>query len=175
MRRGCPFLLILLVGMAAAWPAGAAETAPLTEADFVFVYAEQAYRLGEPALPLIQAVGAAEGAMRVTEAESCMFTGMDKEFEGDTLLLATYPIGPAGADVLETIMAVGGAHQTARGISVGQPMDGVVAAYGDGYTLDYDQMMYALGDPLTEPILIFILDLETGCVDSFFMMRNTYA
>jgi hypothetical protein len=174
MRRRIVLLLILL-GMAAVFPAGAEAAGPLTEADFVFVYAGQAYHLGEPALPLLQAVQAAEGAMRVAEAESCMFTGVDREFESDTLLIATYPIGRGGADVLETILVVGGEHQTARGISIGDAMDDVAAAYGASYTLDYNQVVYALGDPLTEPVLIFILDLDTGRVASFFVMRNTSA
>ena len=174
MRTLVLLVWILLLGMAAVGPVGVAA-GPLTEADFVFAYAGQAHRLGEPALPLIQAIEAAEGAMRVTEAESCMFAGIDREFESDTLLIATYPIGRGGADVLETILVIGGEHQTARGVSIGDAVDDVVAAYGNGYTLDHNQMVYALGDPLTEPVLIFILDLDTGRVASFFMMRNTSA
>jgi len=173
MRRVLCFLILAAILLpAASMMADPKAYDPLTEDDFVFVFEGQAYCLGGPALPLIEALQAAE-PMDVFEAESCMFTGLDKEFQGKTLLIATYPIGPGGADVLETIMAVGGDHQTARGIAIGAGMDDVIAAYGLDYILDYDQMMYAVGDALTEPVLVFHLDLETCSVIGFHMMRNT--
>jgi len=175
MRRVlCIFLLAALLFPAAAATADPKAYDPLTEDDFVFVYDGQAHCLGDPALPLVEAIRAAE-AVEVVEADSCMFTGKDKEFQGETLLIATYPIGPGGADVLETILVVGGDHRTARGIGIGASMGDVIAEYGPEYTLDYDQVTYALGNALTEPVLVFLLDLQTDTVVAFYMMRNTYA
>lgn len=148
-----------------------AALAALDDADFTLAVGDALYALGESPEALI----AAAGPMTITEADSCMFDGTDKEFASETLLLATYPIGPGGADALETIYVIGGEYVTARGIGLGATREAVIAAYGDGYTMDYDQMRYAIGDPLETPMLVFILDLETDTVAAFYMIRNTAA
>lgn len=145
--------------------------APLEETDFVFAYGDQEFALGGPAQALLDAVG----DMNMFEADSCMFDGKDREYENDELVLATYPIGPGGADQLETVLVIGGAHQTARAIGIGSTRAEVEAVYGTDYTLDYDQMVYAMGDPLTAPLLMFTLDLDTDTVVAFALMRNTGA
>lgn len=152
-----------------------AEAPGLGEDDFAFRVGEDAYRLGDIAEPFLDAIEERYGLLTVTEADSCMFTGKDKEYAGEELLIATYPIGPNGEDVIETIFVVAGAHETARGISIGATREAVIAAYGEGYTIDYDQMIYAMGDPLTEPLLVFVFDLGSDTVISFYMIRNTIA
>lgn len=167
-------LILMLCCLLPVWTAAEAP-APLTAADFVFALEDQPYLLGDPADGLLSAAEEAIGPLSMTAADSCMFTGQDKEYVNDELLIATYPIGPGGTDVVETVYVVGGTHATARGIGLGMTRDAVITAYGDGYTLDYDQMLYAQGDPLTEPILVFVLSLETDTVSAFYLMRNTSA
>lgn len=149
--------------------------APLEAADFVLTIGETAYALGEPAAPLLTAMESAEGPFAVMEADSCMFDGTDREYENDAFLVATYPIGPNGADQVETVFVLSEAYPTARGIAVGMSRAAVIAAYGEGYTQDYDQMIYALGDPYADSILVFVLDLTADCVSAYYMMRNTAA
>lgn len=141
--------------------------------DFTFEFNGQRYELGDSAAAFINAVESAYGQMSVYEADSCMFSGKDKEFACDEIVIATYPIGSNATDVIETIMVLGGAHQTARGIGIGDGMEAVEASYGIDYTLDYDQMIYGMNNTATSPILVFVLDLRTNQVTSYYMMRNT--
>lgn len=172
MKRALTFLVSWFCVLAV-FASGLAAPSPLTEADFVLTLDGTQYRLGEAAAPLLAQAEAAFGPFQEQSADSCMFTGKDKEFENDALLIATYPIGPKGADVVETIFVLDEGIVTPRGIGVGSPKAEVLAAYGDGFTLDYDQMIYGMGDAWAEPILVFVLDLTTDCVSSFYLMRNT--
>ncbi|MDL2318604.1 hypothetical protein LJC74_05970 [Eubacteriales bacterium OttesenSCG-928-A19] len=169
MRRVA--VLLLLLGCLLAAPCHA-QVPGLSEDDFVFHFGGGAYRLGEEAAPFLLAVEEALGPLSVYSAESCLFTGEDREYACDALLVATYPIGKGGADVLETIYVLDSAYPTARGVSVGASRQDVLAAYGDGYTQAYDEMTYAMGDPLTAPVLVFVLDLEADAVSGYYMMRN---
>lgn len=172
MKKNCCVLLILL-GMLACAACSAEAPAPLSSDDFLFAFGGEAYALGIPAAPLIKAVEAVYGPFHVFEVDSCLYEGMDRELENVDLLLGTYPIGPDGADVLETIMVVGGDYRTPRGIGIGDSSDAVVSAYGENFVFDYDLMIYSLGDYLTQPVLVFVLDLGTDTVSSYYMMQNT--
>ena len=147
-----------------------AEAAPLNAADFQLVYDGNPYGLSVDAAGLIAAVEAHDGqAMAVTEADSCLFSGKDKEFAGQEIMLGTYPIGPGGGDQLETIAVLAGPWTTARGIGIGSTREQIEAAYGSG-VLDYDMLMYAQEQPYTSPTLIFQLDLQTETVVAFLLM-----
>lgn len=165
-------ILSLVIALCACVPCAHAAQ-PLTENDFVFTLGDATYPLGGPAAPLLAAAEDAIGPMSLWEADSCMFSGTDKEYENDELLLATYPIGPDGGDVLETVMVISGEHKTSRGIGIGDTLDAVIAAYGDAYTLDYDQLLYAQSDLSAGPMLVFVLDLETDLVASYYITLNT--
>lgn len=173
MRKGLCALVALVLALPLCGVAELVAGAPLAEDDFALVLEGETYRLGDAAAPLAAVMEAAMGPVAVTEADSCMFDGQDKEFATGELLMATYPIGPGGADVIETLMVIGGAHETARGIGIGAAKAEVVAAYGEAYALDYDQLIYRQGEGEMAPFIAFVLDLETDTVASFYMMRNT--
>lgn len=146
---------------------------PLVASDFEFAFEGVVYSLGEPAAPLVHAIEARFGSMHVMAVDSCLFEGKDKEFESDEILLGTYPIGPKDADQLETILVAGGDHQTARGIRIGMHLQDVEAAYGNGYRRNYDEMMYIADGLPTQAALVFVINLDTSLVTSFYMMRNS--
>lgn len=172
MKKAFGVLLALFLLLAGA--AGRADApAPLGTQDFLFVFESKVYSLGMPAGPLINAVEAKYGPFSVFEAESCLFSGMDRELENADLLLGTYPIGPGGTDALETIMVTGGAFQTPRKIGIGSTKAEVIAAYGESFILDYDTMLYSTGSYLSDPVLAFTLDLSTNTVLSYYIMQNT--
>jgi len=148
---------------------------------------------GDPAAPLVKAIETRYGLTQVGAYDSCLFQGKDKEFESDEILLGTYPIGKDHADQLETILIVGGEHQTARGIRIGMSCLDVVNAYGEGYILDYDEMRYEVdgvgsgaedgaaggvagkstGGTQTKPVLVFLFDMDTEIITGFYMMLGS--
>lgn len=168
MRRIAAFLLALCLMPLSAF----GEVLPLSAEDFTFTFNGTDYLLGGAAAPLIKAIEEKIGApMQRTEAESCMFSGKDREFEGGDLVIGTYPIGPNGADATETVMAFSDAYETARGARVGLTKDEVAALYGGDYVLDYDQMIY---QPKPDgPMLVFGIDLTSGLVSYWALIKNT--
>ncbi|MCH5287887.1 MAG: hypothetical protein J1E43_10720 [Christensenellaceae bacterium] len=167
-------LLCLLICLLLPFAALAEEIAPLSAEDFALTLEETAFALGGEAAALVEALEALTGApLAVTETVSCMFSGMDREFANDAVLVGTYPIGPDGGDVVESVMVFTDALTTARGAAVGMTKEAVEALYGTDYFLDWDTMIYSLG--ALEPQLMFTLDLETGVVVSWMLLRNTVA
>lgn len=168
MKRALAILLALWLLMGNAAPAGAE---PLTETDFQFVYEGAAYSLGGDPGALLRAMAARDGGQpELLETDSCLFSGKDKEFTGLELMLGTYPTGPGGKDALETVVITGGPWTTARGIGVGSAREEVIAAYGEGFFEDYDQMIYAVEEPYASPTLIFQLDLDSGLVIAIMLL-----
>lgn len=167
--------LCLLPVFALADPTAEPESegiAPLIEADFLFTFEDAEYALGGEVAPLIAAVEQKYGAaMELVEAESCMFTGKDREYSNADLVIGTYPAGKDGADVIETIMALSETFMTARGACVGMTLDEVAELYGDNFTLDYDQMIYQMGE--NGPMLVFNIDLESDEVVCWSLLKNT--
>lgn len=165
---------LLLLGCCLLCAFAAAEGTALTDRDFELAYAGETYRLLTDPAPLLSAMEARDGQKpEVFEAESCLFTGTDKEITGRELVLATYPAGRGGADLLETVMVYGGPWTTSRGIGVGSAKEDVIAAYGDQYLADYDQMVYAVGEPYASPMVVFQIDLDSGLVTAFFLMAHS--
>ena len=167
-------LLCLLLCMLLPFAALAEEIAPLSADDFVLTVGETGFALGEDAAALVEALEALTGeALEMTETVSCMFSGMDREFANDDVLVGTYPIGTDGGDVVESVMVFTDALTTVRGAAVGMTKEEIEALYGADYVLDWDTMIYSLGE--LEPQLMFTLDLETGVVVSWMLLRNTVA
>ena len=167
-------LLCLLLCLLLPFAALAEEIAPLSADDFILTVGDAAFALGEDAAPLVEALEALTGApLEMTETVSCMFSGMDREFAGDAVLVGTYPIGADGGDVAESVMVFTDVLATARGAAVGMTREDIEALYGTDYFLDWDTMVYSLGE--LEPQLMFTLDLETGAVVSWMLLRNTVA
>ncbi len=109
----------------------------------------------------------------MTEADSCLFAGKDREYADDNLVIGTLPKGEKGADIIETMMVLGGDYVTLRGISVGDTLDDVLAAYGEPYQEEYGQLVYTLTDEPLSPLLVFEVEPEGSTVTSFYMIYNT--
>lgn len=164
-------IIALLLALLLAGCALAEESLPLTAEDLIFAYEGKTYRLLTDPTALIAAIAAHDGEeMTVEEAPSCLYDGMDKEYSGQDLVLGTHPTGKDGGDLLETILIVDGEWATARGIAIGSTKEQVIAAYGENFMEDYDQMIYAIGEPYESPMVIFQLDLDTQQVIAIFLM-----
>lgn len=167
----------LAAGLLAGWLlcacALAEAPAPLTLDDLVMTLAGEQYSPGDVAQPLVEAMEAGIGPVETEEFDSCLFQGKDKEMVSSEMLLGTYPIGPGGQDRIETILVVGGEHATARGIRIGSSKQQVLDAYGSGYRQDYDELLYEVEGENTKPVIVFVLDLETDLVTSYYMMLGS--
>lgn len=166
----------LAVFLAAAWLLGAAaaEAAPLTEKDLVLLYAGEEYALLADPAPLLAAMRTRDGAAPdMLEADACQFAGKDREYTGLELVLGTHPAGPGGSDRLETVVILGGPWRTARGVGIGSSREDVIAAYGERFIEDYDQLSYWLGAPNESPALVFQMDLATQTVTGIFFMAHS--
>ena len=173
MANKLRILCLLALAAALALPVQAAPPLPLAEADLVFTFQNQVYTLGSPAEPLLAALKEAGMPLQETRADSCLFEGEDKDFAGEEFIIGTLPRGRQGADLLETIMVIAGDYTTSRGIAIGASRAEVEAAYGPPVLLDYDLMIYALLDPEDSPQVVFVMDMDTGLVDSYYYFLNT--
>ena len=171
MRKVLIFLLFLLLCI----PCQAEEAASLDEKDFVlFLQAGVEIHLGQDAEAAASLLAAQSGlAFDCLEADSCMFSGKDKEYSNEALVLGSYPIGPQGGDALESMLIFSPDYQTARGAKVGFSKAEIETLYGLNYVLDYDQMLYQYGED--GPMLIFTLNVETDAVTNWMLLRNTVA
>lgn len=164
--------LFLILCLCAAVNTGFAEAAALTGEDLVFQVADTVFRPGDPAAPLVRALEAYLGTpLTVTETESCMFAGMDREYGCDALVLGTHPTGKNGADALESVLVFAEPFATARGITVGMTKEEVLALYGTSGTEDWDELVFTESD--TGASLVFVFDTETEQVICWMLLRNT--
>ena len=169
MKKLLCLLLCLMLPLAAL-----AEAAPLTAEDFIVTVEGESFLPGQDAAPLVSALEALTGApLNMAVTASCMFDGMDCEYFNDAVLVGTYPIGEDGGDVIESVMVFTDALATERGAVVGMTRAEIEALYGDDYFLDWDTMIYSLGE--LEPQIMFTLDLDTDVVISWMLLRNTVA
>lgn len=164
-------IIALLLALLLTGGALAEGSLSLTEEDLLFTYEGKTYALLTDPAGLFSAVAAHDGAeMTVEEAPSCLYDGMDKEFSGRDIVVGTHPSGKNGGDLIETIVILNGPWTTARGVGIGSTRDQVISAYGENFTEDYDQMIYAVGAPYESPMVIFQLDLDTQQVSAIFLM-----
>lgn len=149
-----------------------AETEPIADGDFVITVGDFSCRLGDMAAPLIKAAEKnLNVTLEMTETDSCMFDGMDREYTCDSLLIGTHPSGPRGEDRLESLLVFDGSLSTARGITVGMNKDDVLAAYGESGFEDWDELIFS--DAASGASVTFVLDLDTDTVTCWMLLRNT--
>jgi hypothetical protein len=164
-RRFAAFMLFLWL------VSGCAEA--LEKRDLIFAFGENAFATGDAAGPLLAALQDALGDPVVLEADSCLFSGKDKEFDYGPIVVGTCPAGPGGSDAIEMIMVFAPDYPASRGICVGMSREETAAAYGEGFSMDYDRMTY-LPDGETGPMLVFMLDLDSDTVTCYYLYRNSY-
>ena len=132
----------------------------ISEADLSLTVNGTAVRPDTSVSALLDAFG---GDYTYSEAVSCVYTGMDKTYAYDDLILYTYPDGDA--DRLLELYCTGNV-QTAQGIGIGASRKDLEAAYGTDHTQAGSTLTYALSaqDELTVPAsLYFELDGDTVC------------
>lgn len=78
-------------------------------------------------------LAAIDGNYVLSTAPSCVFEGLDKEFDFGTVLVSTNPNHDASRDIWFSIFITCEDFPTARGIRVGSTLEDVKAAYGMRY------------------------------------------
>ena len=73
-----------------------------------------------------------DGAYETAEAVSCVYSGMERTYSGNGLIVYTYP-GDDGQEHLMEAYADADA-QTSRGVKIGSSLKDAEAAYGSDYT-----------------------------------------
>ena len=139
-----------------------------SEEDLALAIGGQSFTLYDDAAALLKILG---DDCQKTEAESCVFDGLDKTFDYGYLQVYTIPKGEQ--DLIDGIYIMDASLQTARGIRVGDSQDSVIAAYGEKIgegSLIYNQS----GDPdkLDEPSLTFVFDGNLVSAISYYSGSN---
>lgn len=107
----------------------------------------------------------------VMAAPSCAFKGDDKEFVYDGMSVYTNPLGDK--DVWMEAYITSGSWTTTRGIGIGASREEVLAAYGDGFFSNGDDLMtYSVsGNPedYASPSITFTLENDRViCIDIYY-------
>ena len=143
--------------------------APMTlEGDMGLLIKDVWYPLLTDFAPLKEALG--EPASMVA-APSCVFKGEDKEFAYDGMSIYTNPLGEV--DVWFEAYILGEGYVTARGIGIGAAFEDVIAAYGEDYYTEGENMItYSVSgdeEDYESPCIIFTLtDEVVTCIDIYF-------
>lgn len=143
-------------------------TGPFTDADLALTIEGKSYALLSDASGLLKALG---DDCQVSEAESCVYEGMDKTFDYGFIQIFTIPNGDV--DMIDGIYLLDDRYETARGIKVGAAMSDVIDAYGekeDNGGLIYNKS----GDPenLGDPNLTFVIENDKVTAISFYSGSN---
>jgi hypothetical protein len=138
------------------------EAGTFAGVDLKIQFGSATYTMLEDAAPLLAELGE---AATYSEAESCVFEGMDKTFDYGYVLVYTVPSGDTdlldGFDIID-IDPQGSSLTTTRGIGLGATRDELITAYGEpaeddgaGY-LTYNES----GDitRIDQPRVTFVLD-----------------
>lgn len=139
---------------------GACGKKTISETDLSLTVDGTAVRPDTSVSALLDAFGA---EYTYSEAVSCVYTGMDKTYAYDNLILYTYPDGDTDR-LLELYCTAN--VQTAQGIGIGASRKDIEAAYGTDYTQAGTTLTYALAaqDELTVPASVYFeLDGDTVC------------
>ena len=142
---------------------------PLTlEGDMGLQIADTWYPILNDFAPLKAALGEPVGC---SAAPSCVFKGEDKEYAYDGMTIYTNPLGDM--DVWFEAYIEGGDFTTARGIGIGATYEDVLAAYGDGYYSEGENMMtYSVSGEASDyasPCIIFTLSNGlVACIDIYY-------
>lgn len=161
-------LMLLTSAMAEGWTAPAAGDPLGLEGDLGLYINDTWFPILNDFSGLHEALGQ---ELDMMAAPSCAFKGDDKEFVYDGMSIYTNPLGDM--DVWMEAYITAGDWTTTRGIGIGSTVDDIIAAYGDGYFADNDDMMtYSLsGDPTdyASPCIIFTLeDGAVVCIDIYY-------
>lgn len=145
------------------------EPQPFSAADLVICFQEQNYLLLEDAAGLLQALG--EG-FAYSEADSCVYDGMDKTFDYGNICIYTIPAG--STDLLDGVDIYDNSVTTARGIAVGATRELVLQVYGPQAGQESDLIYNISGDSsnLGEPKLTFILEEDLVVAISYYSGSN---
>lgn len=142
---------------------------PFSEDDLLITVLDTTSVLLEDAAPLLTALG---DDCQVSEAESCVYVGMDKTFDYGSIIVYTVPSGEK--DLLDGVDIMDDRAASGRGIRVGNSRDDVLAAYGPQAGTDSDLVYNQSGDieNLADPKLTFIMDGDTVSAISFYSGSN---
>ena len=165
--------LLLTLCLCVSLPALAVEALPLNLEELVLFLDGRDFALDTPAKPLVDAMKKGGQPVDILEADSCLFSGKDKEFSTQELLVGALPRGDKGADVIETLMVLSGDHLTRRGIGLGSKGEDILTAYGEPTLRDYDLIIYTIDGAMDSPQLVFVMDLATDTVQSYYYFLNT--
>jgi hypothetical protein len=135
-----------------------------TKDDLVYTYQGKSYPLQSDAALLLSELGP---DYEETKAPSCAFIGEDKIFEYDTVIIYTCPLD--GIDMIDEIDVYQTDYTTSKGISIGDSLEDVMAAYGESGFLEGSSYVYVLSgdlEDLESPKLYFDLtdDIVSGIV-----------
>lgn len=116
-------------------------TGPFNENDMIFAHDGVEYPISTPAQPLLDMFGS---DYELVVAPSCVYgeDGDDKQFIYDFATVNTYPMD--GEDIIDEIYIYGGDYVTSRGIALGDTLEMVIEAYGEGGFEDGESYVYAL-------------------------------
>jgi len=120
-----------------------------TPSSFLFKAGGVAISMGEPAAPVVDALGEPQSCF---EAPSCAFDGIDRIYYYSGFELYTYPVN--GEDFVLSVNLTDDSVTTFEGIYLGMSYDNMLAAYGDDYAQSGEQYTYTRGDST----LSFLID-----------------
>ena len=127
-----------------------------TQEDLVFAIEGANFPLDTDIAPLIEILG---DGYTLSTAPSCVYDGEDKTYDYGNIIIYTYPNGEK--DIIWEIDIVGSEYPTAKGIKVGDSLEDINAAYGDGGFVVGHTYIYNISedkDDIESPQLCFEFD-----------------
>ncbi len=124
------------------------------------------------AAPMVESMGDHE----LFASPSCVYdSGDDKEFACKDYSIFTNPVD--GKDIWYDFMVSGGTIETARGIKIGDSVDDIIAAYGDKYYWEGENILtYSVsgveGD-YESPCIIFTIEDDKVTLFNIYYPTNT--
>jgi hypothetical protein len=127
---------------AQAEPVQQASTEGPNADGYIFVYDNKNVYMGEDMSAVLTRLGEPKTAL---EAPSCAFPGeIDKVYGYAGANILTYP--DDGVDYVYMVNYMDDSITTPEGIRLGDTLEDVTAAYGDGYTEEMSQYTYTKGE-----------------------------
>lgn len=162
--------LVLAVFFAAcSAPAGGDRPSAFTlEGDVCIAVNGVWFPIYRDAAPLLAALG---DGYTLSTAPSCVFDGEDKEFSYDRCTVFTNPDGDK--DIWYQMLLHDDSLATARGIKVGDDVQAVYDAYGDGYYWEGDDTLtYSVsgvqGDIQSPCIIFTVIDEQVSAIEIYY-------
>ncbi|MDW7659114.1 MAG: hypothetical protein SCM11_18245 [Bacillota bacterium] len=146
-----------------------AEPLPFNDADLVITFQGQTYTLLEDASGLLLVLGE---DFQYSEAESCVYDGMDKTFDYGSICVYTIP--SETTDLIDGFDVYDDSVMTARNISVGASREEVLKAYGPQIGEESDLVYNTSGDisRLGDPKLTFLMENDLVMAISYYSGSN---